>query len=106
MAEKESNAVVRALPARLHFRLAAVCCLSVATRAVCTASSSVSLLLTGLAGDADLHVQHELENWRIRIRREEGCADKWEDWWGWMVKVRAFSSSRPQRTETASCEHS
>jgi hypothetical protein len=31
---------------------------------------------------------HELENWRIRIRREEGCADKWEDWWGWMVKVR------------------
>ena len=32
---------------------------------------------------------HELENWRIRIRQEEGCAGKWEDWWGWLVKVRS-----------------
>ena len=30
---------------------------------------------------------HELENWRIRIRTEEKCANKWDDWWGWMVKV-------------------
>jgi hypothetical protein len=54
------------------------------------ANCSASLSLTGAGGG--LHAQHELENWRIRIRREEGCADKWEDWWGWMVKVR------PQRT--------
>ena len=30
---------------------------------------------------------HELENWRIRIRTEEKYANKWDDWWGWMVKV-------------------
>jgi len=30
--------------------------------------------------------QHELENWRTRIGQEDKCAEKWEDWWGWMVK--------------------
>ena len=29
---------------------------------------------------------HELENWRIRIRKEEFSSAKWEDWWGWMIK--------------------
>ena len=37
------------------------------------------------AGLFDLSLQHELENWRIRIKKEEASNEKWEDWWGWMV---------------------
>ena len=55
------------------------------------------------SGHAELYVQHELENWRIRIRSEEGCAEKWQDWWGWMVKVRV-SGEAPGVTDAAGYE--
>ena len=30
--------------------------------------------------------QHDLENWRIRINKEQQANAKWEDWWGWMAE--------------------
>ena len=41
----------------------------------------------------------ELENWRIRIRKEEASSAKWEDWWGWIVKHNPSADEAAARTE-------
>ena len=47
----------------------------------------------------------ELENWRIRIRKEEASSAKWEDWWGWIVKHNPNAVSKLFQAEKQNNKH-